>query len=170
MKKRLILLAALCVTTSALLAQQATGSFRELASAGRANVELDFSKASIHGMLEEDFSEIEKDWTKDKPEVLADFLEGLTDKLQNSLIVGTRLETPCLIKVQVLSVTKKGDYTCDVAVLCEGQEVASIKSVKADGGTFGSALNLIKDGAESTGKKVGKLVYRELKKASKSKK
>lgn len=148
-------------------AQTITGSLKELASFGKANIEVDFSDASIHYMTEEEFAQYEQDWKKDKPEVIADFIEGVTDKLKGRLVVGTCLKTPFLLKVLVQNVTTKGDYICDVLVFNEENVLATIKNVKADGGTIGSKLNLIKDGAEHTGEKLGKLFSREIQKAYK---
>lgn len=164
---RKLMLCALCGVSSMMSAQTVTGSFKELASFGKANIEINFSDASIHSMTEEDFAEYEQDWSKDKPGVIADFIDGVTDKLKGGLVVGTRLKTPFLLKVLVQNITTKGDYTCDVVVLNDEKEVAAIKTVKADGGTFGSKLNLIKDGAEHTGEKLGKLLSREIKRAHK---
>jgi hypothetical protein len=48
-----------------------------------------------------------------------------------------------------------------------GTILAKIVDLYGEGGTFGSKLNLIKDGAKSSGKKAGIFLKRELKKALK---
>ena len=53
---------------------------------------------------------------------------------------------------------------CDVIVLkADGQEEAKIENLNAKGGTFGSALNLIGDGAEQSGKVIAKILKNKVK-------
>lgn len=127
-----------------------------LAKLGKAKVEVDFSDASIHGMSEEDFQLLENDWMKDKPEVIATFLGGISDGLAGVLSLGSGFKTPFTVRVNVLTVSGQGDYTCDVDILKDGKSIATIERVKADGGSWGSKLNLIKDGAKHTGEQVGR--------------
>ena len=157
----------LCCISSVMYAQTTTGSFEELASCGKSNIEIDFSDVSIHGMQEDDFADVEKEWYDDKPEIIGYFISHVADKVDDELIIGTRLKTPFLIKVLVRSITKKGNFTCDVIVMNEDKEIATIEGLKEDGGVFGSKLNLIKDGAKHTGEKLGKFLSREIKKAKK---
>ena len=164
---RLAFAVILCTFSFAMSAQTITGSLKEFALFGKANIEVIFADASIHGMQEEDFAAVERDWYKDKPEIVYDFIGGVAEKLKVRFTIGTRLSTPYQIKVYVQNISKKGDYTCDAIVFKEDVEIASIKSIKADGGTFGTKLNLIKDGAEHTGEKLGKLLSKEIKKIRK---
>lgn len=165
MKKNLVLATLLILSTFGLSAETISGSFKELALCGKAKIEIDFSNASIHGMSEEDFEYVEPDWNKDKPGIVAKLVGNLTERLDGVLLFGSRLDTPFVIKVNVLSINTHGDYICNVIIFKDEEEVASIQEVKANGGKIGSKLNLIKDGAEHTGDKAGRLLRRELRKA-----
>lgn len=164
---RLAFAVILCTFSCAMSAQTITGSLKEFALFGKANIEVIFADASIHGMQEEDFAVVERDWYKDKPEIVYDFIGGVAEKLKDRFTIGTRLNTPYKIKAYVQNISKKGDYTCDAIFFKDEMEIASIKSIKADGGTFGTKLNLIKDGAEHTGEKLGKMLCIMIKKVRK---
>jgi len=144
------------------------GSLRELAKAGIANFEVDYSNAIIHGMSEEEFAEYELDWDKDMPQILAYFRSNLTDRAGEYLALVTKKEVPLTLRWVVLSINTKGDTQSELHVLnSEGVVLAKIIELNGEGGTFGSKLNLIKDGAKSSGKKAGSFLKRELKKALK---
>lgn len=138
-----------------------------LAEIGKAKVEIDFSETLIHGLSEEDFSDYEKDWDKDKSEVVAMFIGSLSDGLDGIISVRSNFNTPYTIKVSVLTVSAEGNYCCNVDILKDGVSVASIQNVKADGGSWGSKLNLIKDGAKHTGYEVGRKLRRLISKHKK---
>ena len=167
MKK--IIVGGLFVITSTLsFGQNIFGTFAGLAACGKAKFTIDFSEASIHGMSEEDFEYMEPDWSKDLPEIKGDFVGALTDRLNGIVILGTNIKSDYSVNVQVISISTKGNYVCDAIIKDGDKEVAKIQGVKADGGTIGSKLNLIKDGAEHTGKQLGRILLREIKKAKRN--
>lgn len=141
-----------------------SGSVAPLAKVNKANFEVEF--VSIHGMSEADFSKYETDWYTDKSEVLGRILENANKKLKGTLAMGNNPSAEYTVKLVVNEISKKGDYSCVIKVLdANKKEIAKIVDVKAKGGTWGSKLNLIKDGAEGIGKEFGSILKSEVKKA-----
>ncbi len=149
--------------------QSISGSFAELASCGKATFVINFDDASIHGMSVADFECIETDWSKDLPEIKGYFIGHLMERLYGKLVVGYNVQSDCSINVQVLSISTKGDFICDVIIENNGQEVAKIQGLNANGGGFGTKLHLIKAGAKHAGNALGQLLYKEIDKANKQK-
>ena len=168
MRRSLILLVCLFSLLSSLSAQKMTeGSLAPLKKGGKTKVILDFSDASIHGMTVEDFAVYEQDWEIDKPIIISKFMLGLGEKCP-SIRFGTELDGEITLLVKVLSINTKGDYACEAIIMNSQEEkIAHITDLNAKGGTFGSKLNLIKDGAEHTGKSLGKFLKRTIDKLSK---
>lgn len=141
-----------------------SGSLLSLQAEKKANFEIVF--ASIHGMEEQDFGKYEEDWYKDKPEIVAIFTSYANDKLEGTLRLGKYPDAKYTVRATVNSINMKGNYVCDMTVLTsDGTEIARVSDIKEDGGKLGSKLNLIKDGAEHTGKKFGAILKRLIKKA-----
>lgn len=143
------LFAALC-----LFGQTDTGSFSALKDQSNAQLVVDFSEASIHGMSEEDFADYEQDWYKDKPEIIAIITNNCNEKLRG-LTLGRR-EAPYILRLKVLSVSARGDFDCDAYLEDpDGNVLGTIEGLWGKGGRFGTKLNLIKDGAERLGQCLG---------------
>ncbi len=164
MKRRFLMLVYFSVCLSIAHAQKLVeGSLEPLKSYGKAKISLDFSKAIIHGMTVEEFSEYEKDWEIDQPIIMTKFLSGLTDKC-TTINFSLSSDSEISITIKVLTISTKGNYTCEVFVSNKhGDKIAHITELNAKGGTFGSKLNLIKDGAEHTGKQLGKFIKNQIK-------
>jgi hypothetical protein len=65
----------------------------------------------------------------------------------------------------VTTISPKGDYSFVVQLIDKkGEIVGSIAGLFGKGGMFGTKLNLIKDGAKSTGKRAGALLRKYIKK------
>lgn len=140
------------------------GSLSVLKGQGRVNLELDYTQASINGMDEEAFANYEKDWKKDKNDIAALFVGEVMANC-NTIFVGIFKNTEYTIKMYVLYINHKGDFLCMANVVNKSGEVlATIEGIRGKGGKFGSKLNLIKDGAEHTGKAFGKFLNKKLKK------
>lgn len=165
MKRGLILLIWVLSLLSSSYAQKVTeGSLTPLKNCGKAKVILDFNDANIHGMTEEDFAVYEQDWEIDKPIIISKFMSGLGKKCP-SIRFGTELDGEITLRVKVLSINAKGNYVCEAFVVNSQEEIiARITGLNAKGGTFGSKLNLIKDGAEHTGESLGKYLSKEIRK------
>lgn len=173
MKRSLLIVLALFLTTTGTINAQRmkmelTGSLKEMAQAGRARIEVDYSEAMIHGMSEDEFGVYEPDYFVDKDVIEGKFLGMLADGI-GDFIVGTKVKSDYLISVKVIQVNPKGNHVCDVFIIRdngsgEPETMATIKTIKADGGTFGTKLNLMKDGAEHTGYLIGKYLRAKIKK------
>ena len=138
MKRYIIVLCCLVFSLSTMAQKLEQGSLALLNNVEKANFQIEF--LSIHGMTENDFSKYEVDWETDK----------------------------YTVKAIVNEINQKGNYDCDIVVLGSNKQViAKITGVRAKGGVWGTKLNLIKDGAENTGKKFGEILKSELAKSKK---
>ncbi len=159
----------ICVSFSASSQVVSIGSLDEVKDVQRFRFEADFSEAIIHGLSVSDFAIYEPDWDKDYDEILTEFVSAANEELiKVNQIIGINIDAEYTIRWKVLSINPKGNINSYVLIInCSGETIATISHVKADGGTFGSKLNLIKDGAEHTGKKFGKFVSKQIKKLRK---
>ena len=147
MKKLVLLLFTLICSLSTMAQKLEQGSFAVLNGVKLVNTEMEF--VSVHGMSEADFSEYEKDWKEDKPQIVDFFITRANIPLEGLVILGS---------------FPKAAYT--LTLLDAGRSVlARLSGVCAKGGTWGTKLNLIKDGARHTGKKLGEALRAEIKKA-----
>lgn len=160
MKKILFISLAFCYC-SCVFSQEISGSFAVLQNFDNV-IHLEFNYKSIHGMTENDFAEYETDWRKDKNNIEGIFISKAMDKTPG-VTLSKRTESPYTIRMDVNSISRKGDYQCDAVLLDQqGKELGKIKDIKGKGGTFGTKLNLISDGAKSTGAKFGKLLRKAI--------
>ena len=133
-----------------------TGSFEALYNK-TANLEIEYVK--IHNRSEAEFAEYEKDWVVDKPEVEDLILQNANAALKNVCYLNFGKESDWTVKVVVTTISPKGDYSFVVQLIDKkGEIVGSIAGLFGKGGMFGTKLNLIKDGAKSTGKKLGTIL------------
>lgn len=144
-----------------------SGSFECLKNVDRIAIDVDFSKASIHGMSEKAFSKYETDWEKDKPEIIGDFIGGVADKLSSVISIADKSETQWVLRINVKSVSQKGNFVCTADLLNNENVEAHIVDIHGSGGSFGSKLNLIKDGVEKTSKNCGAFFKKIVSKAKK---
>ena len=133
-----------------------TGSFEALYNK-TANLEIEYIK--IHNRSEAEFAEYEKDWKVDKPDVEDLILQNANAALKNVCYLNFGKESDWTVKVVVTTISPKGDYSFVVQLIDKkGEIVGSIAGLFGKGGMFGTKLNLIKDGAKSTGKKLGTIL------------
>jgi hypothetical protein len=133
-----------------------TGSFEALYNK-TANLEIEYVK--IHNRSEAEFAEYEKDWVVDKPEVEDLILQNANAALKSVCHLNFGKESDWTVKVVVTTISPKGDYSFVVQLIDKkGEIVGSIAGLFGKGGMFGTKLNLIKDGAKSTGKKLGTIL------------
>ena len=165
MKKIFLTLVLLLAAVATVSAQKLeSGSVQALKDAHKVNLTFEF--VTIHSMDEKSFGEYEKDWFKDKPEVIGLFTDKANDALKGTLTLGNFKNSDYTINVIVNAISAKGNYDCDVVLLKQGKEIAKITGLTGRGGKIGTKLNLIKDGAQSTGKQLGKILKKELKSQS----
>lgn len=112
------------------------GSFAVLNGVKLVNTEMEF--VSVHGMSEADFSEYEKDWKEDKPQIVDFFITRANIPLEGLVILGSFPKAAYTLKVTVNAISEKGNYDCDVTLLDAGRSVlARLSGVCAKGGTWG---------------------------------
>lgn len=161
--KKILFITILAILTTVTYAQQLSGSFQALAGAGKAKVVVDYSKASIHGMTEEDFAAYEKDWIIDKNDITGRFMGKMQDKFKTKLLLGNFSNVKYTIVIQVLVFTTNGDCTCDVVLVDEeNNELGRIANLSAYGGSSGTKLYHIKMGAEHMGATIGRLLLKAM--------
>ena len=133
-----------------------TGSFEALYNK-TANLEIEYIK--IHNRSEAEFAEYEKDWKVDKPYVEDLILQNANAALKKVCHLNFGKESDLTVRVVVTTISAKGDYSFVVQLLDKkGEIVGNITNLFGKGGIFGTKLNLIKDGAKSTGKKLGTIL------------
>lgn len=133
-----------------------TGSFSSLKGQS-ANLEIVFKK--IHGMTEAEFAEYEKDWNVDKPEIENYVLVEANKALRGQCRLREGKDEGLTVRLEVKSIGVKGDYDFYVLLLDKDKkELGTISNLFGKGGMFGTKLNLIKDGAKSSGKRMGTLL------------
>ena len=127
-----------------------------------ARIEINYSNASIHGMSEETFAEYEKDWYKDKPQIQTLIIDGIMDEAESYLLLNKDANNS--IQIDVTRITKNGGIDCVVTCYSNGTPLFKYNAQCTKGGTYGTKLNLIKDGAKKIGKTIGKILAKELNK------
>ncbi len=165
-RKNLILCLLMLISASAMAQQKVEGDLSPLINVNKVNFVMEF--VSIHGMDEDAFGKYETDWFKDKPEVIDIFTDYANRKLKGVITLGHFPNEAFTVKAVVNDISLKGNYNCDIIVLDSNKNlVAKVTGIKANGGVWGTKLNLIKDGAESTGKRFGIVLKTEIAKSKK---
>lgn len=138
-----------------------TGSFAAL-NGKIANLDIVYEK--IHNMSEADFAEYEKDWNVDKPEIEGYILQKANTALNGSCYLKMGKEENLTVRIVVNTVSVKGDHSFEVLLVDKTEKVlGKLSGLFGKGGMFGTKLNLIKDGAKSTGKRAGALLKKYVK-------
>lgn len=125
------------------------------------SVEISFDEGSYKYIPEKEFAKENSDWEQIKKETTARFMEGLNKKLQltKRAAVLESDDQDYTIEVSVLSVDEKGNTISNVKFIGEdGKAFAKIDGLYANGGHFGTFSNLMGDGLEETGEKIGRTV------------
>ncbi len=161
--KKFFVLFLLCLPLVAYSQKITSGSLNVLKNQAKVNLELDFSQAIIHGMNEDDFEIYERDWNRDKPQVIAYFTAEASDRC-DKIAIGRFPDAEYTLKIIVLRINTSGDFTCAGELHNKSNEVvATITGISDKGGRIGSKLNLIKDGAKHTGERLGIFLRKKIK-------
>ena len=137
------------------------GSFSSL-KGQTANLEIVYNK--IHGMPESDFAKYESDWNVDKPEIESLIWSKANDAVKTMCHLNMGEKADLTVRIVINSVSVKGDHSFEIQLLDKSGEVlGKIEGLFGKGGMFGTKLNLIKDGAKSTGKRAGALLKKYIK-------
>lgn len=166
LNRRFFFLALFCSFFLAVAAQEVNeNKFSSVKPGSKINFVIDFSKASIMGMNETDFSSYEKDWKKDKPTIVGRFQKGVNNKLGDMLNVGSYPDSEFVLKVSVKNISDVGNVYCDAVITDKsGNVIFSVKNV--NGGTEppllpGTKLAKIKTWAFLTGRSLGGIMKSE---------
>ena len=123
---------------------------------------MDFSKAVIYGLSEEEFAAYEEDWYEDKPSIVDKFRTGANVILGDAYKIGHYSDTSYTVKVTVNTITDEGFIICDVDVIDQqGQVVFHIDHLtggKEPSFFIGTKLARIKIWAALTGKNFGSIL------------
>ena len=144
---------------------KASGSVEGLKKAGVALVDIDYSKAVIMGMGEQAFADYEDEWKKDMPDVTMAFINGINEKTGNLLSVGHSIDCDLVMKIQVVSISERGDWKCRAIITNKQNEnLCEIDEIISKGCKVGTKLHHIKVGASNAGNKLGKFLCKQIKK------
>lgn len=163
MKRLLTIAVALFMMTGAVCAQNfrlESGSLDSLRNVSLLNIDVDFDKGVYKLIPEKEFAGIEPKWELIKEETTDRYIEGLNKTLKLSRKVALRSEEQrYTIRLNIISVSDKGDTIATVDILDkDGKTVAHFRDLYADGGVFGTFCNLMGDGLEEAGEKIGRYI------------
>lgn len=128
------------------------------------NINISYSEAIIAGFEEADILSFEQDWEKDQPRLYAKFHEYFCRAMKDKLIGGKISKANYTLEVRPLDIKRNGDMKAYFVIIDkQGVEKFRSKSYNAEGGRFGSFLNLVGDGMQSLGKKTASLLKKNLK-------
>lgn len=144
-------------------AQRIDGDVCVLLNESRVNFELNFSKATIHGMSEAAFAKYEQDWYKDMPEIIGDFIDDLNDEIRGLARFGYYPKSKYKLKVDVIEIATNGQFESDVYIIDDLNNcVAKITGLVAYGSVFGTKLHRIKSGSSRSGEELGELLFKTI--------
>ena len=120
-------------------------------SENRLQIVIDYKNGIYQGYTYDKIIVEEKDFLKDKHRYEGRFYEEFQNNYKGvSYMPEVVNEDEPVLKIEILQVTRKGDLQANVIY---GDQTTT---VQAEGGTFGTFLNLFGDGMEHLGKQVGK--------------
>lgn len=120
-------------------------------SENRLQIVIDYKNGIYQGYTYDKIIMEEKDFLKDKHRYEGRFYEEFQNNYKGvAYIPDVVNEDEPVLKIEILQVTRKGDLQANVIY---GDQTTT---VQAEGGTFGTFLNLFGDGMEHLGKQVGK--------------
>lgn len=163
MKKTIVMTILMMVMAMTAMAQTVkVDSLRKAPLGLRANLVMDFSKATIHEMSESNFAKYEKDWEKDKSSIIEKFRAAANFKLDNELKLGYYDDADYVMTVTVKSINTKGFIVCDAALTDKsGKVFFLVEDLKGSSDSFftpGTKLARIKIWAALTGTALGSLI------------
>ena len=164
--RKYFFLALCCMFSMIVTAQEVTiSNLSSIKPGSKINYVIDFSKSTIMGMTETDFSNYERDWNKDKPSIVVKFQKGLNNKLDGVLNFGTYTDSSYTLNITVNNISEVGNIYCDATLTNkEGEKLFHVKNV--NGGSEppilpGTKLAKIKIWATLTGRALGGILNSE---------
>lgn len=147
-----------CLYTSAQKIEK--GNLDTLKNQNELQFEINYSQVSICGQNEEQFAQTEKDWYLDRPRYEGRLYEGINNYLTNNyFIVSNTIHSKYKATLYPILIDRKGNIKSRLEIVdTTTNNMVCIVSIYGEGGTFGTMLNLIGDGMQSTGKQIGLLL------------
>lgn len=160
-----ILIFAACSFSSA--QKLVRGSLESLLDESFIGFEVNFH--SIHGMTEDDFANYEENYYKAKPKLIGYILSNANVEIGQLMLTTDLSRSDVKLVLDIHNVSVNGDIA-GVATICDksGNEIAYINGISANGGVFGTKLNLMGDGSKRMGTALGKFLNKQLQKSRKS--
>lgn len=120
-------------------------------SENRLQIVIDYKNGIYQGYTYDKIIVEEKDFLKDRHRYEGRFYEEFQNNYKGVAYMPDVVnEDEPVLKIEILQVTRKGDLQANVIY---GDQTTTMQ---AEGGTFGTFLNLFGDGMEHLGKQVGK--------------
>lgn len=162
--KKIIICSLMLMLTSSLFSQKLVkGSFSVLSNESVVKIELDYSDALINGVLFEDFVALEENWETGYKEILMKFVQEANGS--GNLKYSTKAETNYKLVIKVKNCDRDGETDGSLLLLNKDNEIVAVaEKLNANGGSFGSQMNLMGDAAERLGKKVSNFIKKQTKK------
>ncbi len=167
--KKILLMLFVALMPMAIRAQElkVKGSFDELKDETLLDAYVDFDNGIYKLVPEKEFAADNSDWEQIKMETSERFYRGLnkTLKLTRKAAVKTDAQN-YTIEVEIINVDDRGNVISNFEVTdSEGKAIARVENLYDKGGRFGTFCNLMGDGLETTGEKIGRIIsYSILKK------
>ena len=151
------------------------GSFAPLMGVSKIQVEEDWEETTIEGMSQAAWLEFRKIEQPEfnpqyelenelKPQLSIMLLPAANDKLRTiGRFLTNASESDILMTIHPVNITKKGNCYLNITIRdkMNGQQIVKF-SIEGKGGIFGSMANLWSDGFKSAGKRLGKLLVKQL--------
>lgn len=165
MKRLFVCMVSLCLMMMANAQVVSKNELSVLKPGAKIGFVCDFSEAVIMGMDEEAFGKYETDWVTDKPTIVANFMNGINNKLDGILVFGQLNDVQYTLKVSVKLVNTKGYMLCDAVIVDRaGKSIFDAKQV--NGGNEppflpGTKLAKMKIWSTLTGRALGGIIKSE---------
>jgi hypothetical protein len=139
------------------------GSFSALANESAVSVKIDYTDSRIDKVPFEIFLEGEENWDEGYREILFKFVKAANQNSSGLKYLTKQTENYQLV-FKAVTVDDDGNTTGSLCLMDkDNQVVAEAGKFKANGGRFGSQMNLMGDAAERLGKKVAKFIEKAIK-------
>ena len=139
------------------------GSFDPLKGEKKIQVEFDYTDAIMKKMTYVDYVAQEANWETGKKEILMKFIIEFNTATKGK-IVATTEDTNYKLIFKVSEVEKRGDTEAVGSIVdAEGKVIATIKDIEAEGGKWGTHINLMGDAAQNMGAALGRFFKSKIK-------
>lgn len=162
--RKVYLSAVLLLNVVSMQAQKITkGSFGVLANKKTVNITIDYSDSKIAGVPFEAFLETETKWEEGYNEIMLKFVKAANQN-SSGIIYSSKKTTDYQLVFKAIDVDGDGETSGCLLLLDKDNNVIAVaEKINANGGKFGSQLNLMSDASERLGRKVAQFIKKQLK-------